>query len=124
MGGFVTEEQDISRAQYLDLVYLQTGTLYDMMSGTPLPSTNPTPTPPVASHVVDGVIGTFHVETQSTHVGHTNPNSTTSNVQNTPTPTPSGKTSEVNSVQSTPTGKNQNKKKGKVKNKEEKNNNQ
>jgi hypothetical protein len=46
-------------------------------------------------------------------------------VQNTPTPTPSSdKTSEVNSVQSTPTGKNQNKKKWKGNNKDEKNNNQ
>jgi hypothetical protein len=90
----------------------------------PHPSTNPTPTPPADSDVVDGVIGTFHVETRSTHVGHTNPKSNNSNVQNTPTPTPStGKTSEVNSVQSTPTRKNQNKKKGKGKNKEDKNNN-
>jgi hypothetical protein len=125
MGGVITEEQAISRAQYLDLVYSQTGTLYDLIPDAPRPSTNPTPTPPVASHVVDGVIGTFHAETQSTHASHTNPKSTTSNVQNTPTPTPSsGKTSEVNSVQSTPTGKNQNKKKGKGKNKEDKNNNQ
>jgi len=46
-------------------------------------------------------------------------------VQNTPTPTSSsGKTSEVNSVRSTPTGKNQNKKKWKGNNKDEKNNNQ
>jgi DNA mismatch repair ATPase MutL len=95
-----------------------------LIPDAPRPSTNPTPTPPTASHVVDGVIGTFHAETQSTQASHTNPKSNTSNVQNTPTPTPStGKTSEVNSVQSTPTGKNQNKKKGKGKNKEDKNNN-
>jgi hypothetical protein len=123
-GGVVTEENVISRAQYLDLVYSQTGTLYDLIPDAPRPSMNPTPTPLVSSHVVDGVIGTFHVENQSTHAGHTNPKSTTSNVKNTPTPTPSGKTSEVNSVHSTPTGKNQNKKKGKSKNKEEINNNQ
>jgi hypothetical protein len=85
---------------------------------------NPTPTPAIDSHVVDGVIGTFHAETQSKQASHSNPKSTTPNVQNTP-PTPSpNKTSEVNSVQSTPTGKNQNKKKGKDKNKEDKNNNQ
>jgi hypothetical protein len=125
MGGVITEEQAISRAQYLDLVYSQMGTLYDLIPDAPHPSTNPTPTPPVASHVVDGVIGTFHTKTQSTHASHTNPNSITSTIQNTHTPTPSiGKTSEVNSVQSTPTGKNQNKKKGKGKNKEEKNTNQ
>jgi hypothetical protein len=34
------------------------------------------------------VIDTFHDETQSTQASHTNPKSTTSNVQNTPTPTP------------------------------------
>jgi hypothetical protein len=86
---------------------------------------NLTSTPPVASHVVDGVIGTFHVDTRSKQDSHTTPNSTTSNVKNTPNPTPSlGKTSEVNSVQYTPTSKNQNKKKGKGRNKEDKNNNQ
>jgi hypothetical protein len=71
------------------------------------------------------VIGTFHAETQSKQASHSNPKSTTPNVQNTPPPTPSlGKTSEVNPVQSMPTSKNQNKKKGKGKNKEDKNNNQ
>jgi hypothetical protein len=124
MGGVVTEDQAIGHAQYLDLVYFQMGTLYDLIPDAPHPSTNPTPTPPVASLVVDGVIGTFHAETHSTHASHTNPKSTASNVQNTLAPTPSSsKTSEFNSVQFTPTGKNQNKNKGKGK-KEEKNNNQ
>ena len=73
------------------------GTLYNLIPDAPRPSTNPTLKPPVASHAVDGVIGTFHAMTQSTQANHTNRNSTTSNVQNTPTPTPSlGKTSEVN----------------------------
>jgi hypothetical protein len=63
MGGVVTKEQAISHAQYLDLVYSQTYTLYDLIPDAPRPSTNPTPTPPIASHVVDGMIGTFHVET-------------------------------------------------------------
>ena len=31
MGGVVTEEQDISYAQYLDLVYSESGTLYDLI---------------------------------------------------------------------------------------------
>jgi hypothetical protein len=31
MGGAVTEEQAISQAQYLDLVYSQSGTLYDFL---------------------------------------------------------------------------------------------
>jgi hypothetical protein len=90
----------------------------------PHPSTNPTPTPPTTSHAVDGVIGTFHAENQSAHVGHTNPKYNNSNVQNNSTPTSSSsKTVEVNSVQSTPIGKNKNKNKGKGKNKEDKNNN-
>jgi hypothetical protein len=122
MGGVVTEEKVISHAQYLDLVYSQMGTLYDLIPDTPRPSTNPTPKPPAASHVVDGVIGTFHVETQSMHTSHTNPKSNHSNAQDTPTPSTS-KTVEVNYVQSMPVGKNQNKKKGKGKNKEDKNNN-
>jgi hypothetical protein len=124
MGGVVTEEQAISRAQYLDLIYSQIGTLYDLIPHALRPSTNPTPTPPTTSHVVDGVIGTFHAETQSTHVGHANPKSNNYNAQNTHAPTPStNKTVEVDFFQSTPTGKNQNKKKGKGKNKEDKNNN-
>jgi hypothetical protein len=35
MGGVVTEEQAISRAQYLDLVYSQTSTLYDLLPDLP-----------------------------------------------------------------------------------------
>jgi hypothetical protein len=109
---------------YLDLAYSQTGTLYNLIHDALHPSTNPTPTPPIASHVVDGVIGIFHAENHSTHTGHTNPKSNKSNLQNAPTPTPSSsKTVEVNSVQSTPAENNQNKKKGKGNNKEQKNNN-
>jgi hypothetical protein len=63
MGGVTTKEQAISRAQYLDLIYSQTDTLYDLILDAPRPSTNPTPTHPVYSHGVDGVIGTFHAET-------------------------------------------------------------
>ena len=42
MGGVVTQEQAISHAQYLDLVYSQTETLYDLIPDAPCPSTNPT----------------------------------------------------------------------------------
>jgi hypothetical protein len=31
MGGVVTEEEAIARAQYLDLVYSQSGTLYELI---------------------------------------------------------------------------------------------
>jgi hypothetical protein len=122
MGGVVTKYQAISRAQYLDLVYSQTGTLYDLLPELPRPGTSITSTIPAASHAVDGVIGS--AQAQSHFVSSSNPKSTTSNVQNAPSPTTStGKTSEVNVVQSTPTGKNKSKK-GRGKNKESKNNNQ
>jgi hypothetical protein len=78
MGGVVTKEQAIS--QYLDLVYSQTGTLYHLIPDAPRPSTNPTSTPPTTSHATNGVIGTFHAETQSAHAGHTNPKSNNSNL--------------------------------------------
>ena len=125
MGGVVTEQWVMSRAQYLDLVYSQIGTLCDWILDALCLSTNPTPTLLVASHVVDGVIGTFHTETQTKQVNHSNPKPTTTSVQNATPPPPSpGKISEVNTVQSTTTGKSQNKKKGKGKNKEDKTNNQ
>ena len=37
-GGVVTEEQVIARAQYLDLVYTQSGTLYDKIPDAPRPT--------------------------------------------------------------------------------------
>jgi hypothetical protein len=116
MGGVVTDEQVISRTQYLDLVYLQMGTLYDLLPDAPRPSTTATSTTPIASHVVDGVIGTFHYQTS-----HTNTKSIASNVQSALSPTPSTeKTYEVNSIQSTSVGKNKSKK-GKGRKKEDKN---
>jgi hypothetical protein len=65
MGGVVTEEHAISRAQYLGLVYSQMGTLYDLLPDAPCPYTTNTSTNPIASHSVDGVIGTFHSQPQS-----------------------------------------------------------
>jgi hypothetical protein len=122
MGGVFTEEQAISRAQYLDLVYSQMGTLYDLLPGLPRPGTFSTSTTPVASHAANGVIGTTH--THSHFISTTTPKSNSSNVQSAPSPAPPvGKTSKVNVVQSTPDGKNKSKK-GRGKNKEGKNNNQ
>jgi hypothetical protein len=122
MGGVVIEEQAISRAQYLDLVYSQMGTLYDLLPDAPHPSTTATSTTPIASHAVDSVIGTFHAQPHSVRTSSNNPKTISSNVQNALSPTPPiGKTSEVNSVQSTLACKNKSKK-GKGKNKEDKNN--
>jgi hypothetical protein len=122
MGGIVTEEQAISRAQYLDLVYSQTGALYDLLPELPHPNTSITSTAPVSSHAADGVICT--AQAQSHFVSSTNPKSASSNVQNALSlATPTDKTSEVNAIQSTPAGKNKSKK-GRGKNKEGKNNTQ
>lgn len=37
-GGVVTEEQVIARAQYLDLIYTQSSTLYDKIMDAPRPA--------------------------------------------------------------------------------------
>jgi hypothetical protein len=121
MGGVVTEEQAIIHAQYLDLVYSQMGTLYDLLPDLPRPGTSTTSTAPAASHAADGVIGSTHSHSHS--VSTTTPKSNSSNVQSASSPAPpAGKTSEVNVVQSTPTGKTKSRK-GRGKNKEGKNNN-
>jgi hypothetical protein len=80
MGGVVTEEQAISRAQYLDLVYSQTGTLYDLLPELPRPNASITSTTLAASHADDGVIGTAQAQSHSTP--SINPKSPSSNVQN------------------------------------------
>jgi hypothetical protein len=68
------------------------------------------------------VIGTFQAQPHFT--SSTNPKLASSNVQNSPSPAPpTDKTSEVNAVQSTLVGKNKSKK-GRGKNKEEKNTSQ
>jgi hypothetical protein len=121
MGSVVTEEKAISRAQYLDLVYSQTGTLYDLLPDLPRPGTSTTSTAPTASHVADGVIGSTHSHSHS--VSTTTPKSNSSNVQSAlSSAPPTGKTSEVNVVQSMSAGKNKSRK-GRGKNKEGKNNN-
>lgn len=57
MGGCVTEEQAITRAQYLDLVYSQSGTLYELLPDTLWPSFDPVASKSQAVPPVDGVIG-------------------------------------------------------------------
>jgi hypothetical protein len=41
MGGFITEEESIAHAQYLDLVYSQYDTFYELIPKAPRPSTDP-----------------------------------------------------------------------------------
>ena len=54
MGGAVTKEQAISHAQYLDLVYSHSGTLYDLISHAPRPTTEPP---------ADGILGSVQTQT-------------------------------------------------------------
>jgi len=58
MGGVVTEEQAIARAQYMDLVYSQSGTLYNIIPHASRTSNDPTSiTSSAKDSSVDGVIG-------------------------------------------------------------------
>ena len=110
MGGAITEEQAMSWAQYLDLVYSQSGTLYALIPQAPRPSIDPTKPP--AEVPVDGIVGSI----QSTLAAKPSkqPQTTTSTSS---TPKVSA---EVNSIQSTQTSGN-NKKKGKNRNKKHRN---
>ena len=112
-GGFVPEEKAINRAQYLDLVYSQYGTLYDLIPNSPHPSNNPSRSS-MKSHV-DGVVGSINTQSSSSSVGHHGsfdipPTYPTMSVttQSHPYPTQS---SEVNVVQSSSSLQPQGKKK-------------
>ena len=63
--GVITEEQVISHAQYLDLIYTQSGTPYDRIPDAPRPkfSIPPHPKSNRDSHASDGVIGTTSTKT-------------------------------------------------------------
>ena len=106
MGSAVIEEQDISQDQYLDLVYSQSETLYDLIPQDPRPSTDPSK--PSVEVPVDGIVGSIQSP------------SAAKNAKQTQTATPSTPkvSAEVNSIQSTQTlgnkkkGKNRNKKYG------------
>ena len=97
MGGVVTKEQAISHAQYLDLVYSQSGTLYDLIPHAPRPTTDPSR--PATEPPIDGILG--FVQTQTTTKYSKRKNQTAS------PPIPPSKTApspiafvEVNAVQS------------------------
>jgi hypothetical protein len=73
MGGAVTEEQAIARAQYLDLVYSQSSTLYDLLLNVARANTNPSK--PSSSSHVDGVISSIKTQytSQSLTLSSTSP---------------------------------------------------
>jgi hypothetical protein len=98
IGGMVTEEETIARAQYLDLSYSQSSTLYDFLLNVARDNTYPSK--PSSSSHADGVIS--FVKTQSTSQSTTL--SSTS---------PQTQISEVNAVQSAPSHQSRGKKKTK-----------
>ena len=99
MGGAVTKEQAICQAQYLDLVYSQSGTLYDLIPQAPRPSTDPAN--PSVEVPVDGIVGSIQSPSIAKPTKQTQPVS----------PLTPKVSIEVNSIQSTQTLSN--KKKGK-----------
>jgi hypothetical protein len=100
MGGAVTEEETIAQTQYLDLVYSQSGTLYDLLPNVAQANANPSKSS--SSSHADGVIGSVKTQytSQSTTLSSTSP-------QN--------QISEVNTVQSAPSQQSRGKKKTKNK---------
>ena len=56
----LTEEQVISQAQYLDLVYTQSGTLHKKIPD--LPKQGQIAVAPSGSHAADGMIGTVNTK--------------------------------------------------------------
>jgi hypothetical protein len=73
MGGAVTEEETIARAQYLDLVYSQSSTLYDLLLNVARANTDPSK--PSSSSHANGVIGSIKTQStsQSTTLSSTSP---------------------------------------------------
>ena len=99
MGGAVTEEQAISQGQYLDLVYSQSGTLYDLIPQAPRPSTDPAK-PPIEVPI-DGTVGSIQSPSTAKPVKQN---------QNTPsTPLTPKVSTDVNTIQITQTSGNKKK---------------
>jgi len=115
--GVVTEEQLIAQAQYLDLVYTQSGTLHEKIPN--LPKTNQIATAPSGSHAADGMIGTVNTKCKKKSSKKSSPIIT---LPDSPTGESSPEISaDIHAVESsTAKSKNGGKKKGKKKNKADK----
>jgi len=100
MGGTITEEETIAQAQYLDLVYSQSSTLYEFLPNVSRANVDPSKSSPV-SHA-DGVIGSIKTQStsQSTTLSSTFPQT---------------QISEVNAIESAPSQQSEGKKKTKSK---------
>ena len=99
MGGVVTEEQAIARDQYMDLLYSQSGTLYDIIPQASRASNDtPSVTPSAKTGSVDGVIGSVSKQKSGKQ---SNIQKSMSNLTLQDSDSPSDKAvSEVNTVQS------------------------
>lgn len=100
MGRCVTEYQAISCAQYLDLVYSQSGILYDLLPDGLRPSTNPPYSKSMDIPLVDGIIGSVSQTSNKASMKKKSISNIASNPPSKPSLNP-GKASEVNVVQST-----------------------
>ena len=60
--GVVTKEQVISQDQYLDLIYMQSGTLHEKIPD--LPKQNQITVAPSGSHTADGMIGSVNTKSK------------------------------------------------------------
>jgi len=116
--GVVTEEQVIAQAQYLDLVYTQSGMLHEKILD--LPKTNQIAAAPLGSHAADGMIGTVNTKSKKKSSKNSSPIIT---LPDSPTGDSSAEISaDIHVVESSSTkSKSGGKKKGKKKNKEDKN---
>ena len=112
MGGAVTKEQAISCTQYLDLVYSQLGTLYDLIPHAPRPTTDPSR--PTTEPPADGILGSVQTQMTEKYSKKQNQNATPSNQQapsTKPAPSPIA-SAEVNAIQRNESSSG--KKKGKI----------
>jgi hypothetical protein len=121
MGGIVIKKEAIAQAQYLDLVYSQSSTLYELIQNVTRATTDPSK-PSSTSHV-DGVIGSVKTQASSQLTGTTNQSALASTPSSTSlsSTSPQDQVSEVNAVQYSPSQQYGGKKK--TKNKTKKNNN-
>jgi hypothetical protein len=75
MGGVVTEDQAISHAQYLDLVYSQSGTLYDLILHAPRMSSDQSK--PSSDAHSDGIISSLKIQSSTQPTGKTSHSTST-----------------------------------------------
>lgn len=114
MGACVTKEKAIVHAQYLDLVYSQSSTLYDFFLDGPRPGTYKA----LSTPYVNGVIGYVAQYSQKSSMTPMKQKSIAPTETASQSPSNPKKTSEVNVIQSTVAEKtSKGKKKGKGKNK-------